>query len=299
VLRFVPADRPKSNRRADVPGIVTLSLAMLLLVVPLVLGREAGWPVWTWVSLVASVLVLAVFVQVERRQSAGGGYPLVTISLLARRPVALALLSQAMTVACYFALLFTLALFLQQALGRSPLISGLSLVSWVAAFGVAGPVLSRASQRTRQLAAPLGRVVLAAAFGCIATAMALGFADSELLLVVLLGIGGRGDGTAFSGTRTHLASTVPQQYAADLSGMFNTTLQVGGTLGVAVFGTLYLDLAPQAGHDLGVHAFTVVTAVLAATVIVAALLAALALQGRAAGRDSAVAQQPVPQGAGD
>lgn len=298
VLRFVPADRPKSDRRLDLPGIVTLSAAMLLLVVPLVVGREQGWPVWTWVSLAASVVLLGVFVQVERRQVATGGYPLVTMSLLTRRPVALALLSQAMTVACYFALLFTLALFLQQALGRSPLISGLSLVSWVAAFGVAGPVLSRASQRTRQLAAPLGRAVLAAAFSCIATAMALGFADSELLLVVLLGLGGLGYGTAFSGTLTHLTSTVPQQYAADLSGMFNTTLQVGGTLGVAVFGTLYLDFAPQAGHDLGVYAFTVVTAVLAITVLVAALLAALALQGRPVARDS-TAQQPVPQGAGD
>jgi MFS family permease len=299
VLRFVPVDKPRSERRLDVPGVVTLSAAMLLLVVPLVMGREQGWPVWTWLSLAASVVVFGVFVQVERRQVATGGYPLVTMSLVARRPVALALLSQAMTVACYFALLFTLALFLQQALGRSPLVSGLSLVSWVAAFGVAGPVLSRRSARARQLAAPLGRIVLAAAFGCVATAMAIGLADNQVLLVVLLGLGGLGYGSAFSGTLTHLTATVPPQYAADLSGLFNTTLQVGGTLGVAVFGTLYLDFAPKPGHDLGVHAFGLLTTVLAFTVLAAAVLAALALRGQLADRPSVAAQQPVPQGAGD
>jgi hypothetical protein len=39
--------------------------------------------------------------------------------------------------------LFTLALYLQQGLGKSPACSGLALVSWVAAFGIPGPVLAR------------------------------------------------------------------------------------------------------------------------------------------------------------
>ncbi|GAA3059581.1 MFS transporter [Actinokineospora globicatena] len=278
VLKFVPADAPKSDKKLDLPGVATLSAAMLLLVVPLVMGRDLGWPAWTWVSLVLSAVLVAAFVVVERRQVARGGYPLVNLELVTDRPIALALLSQALTVATYFALLFTLALYLQQGLGLSALVSGLSLVAWVAAFGISGPLLGRASARTRRLAGPVGRVVLAVAFAAVAGALVAGFAGNQVLLVVLLGLGGLGYGAAFSGTLTHITSTAPARYAADVSGLFNTTLQVGGTLGVAVFGTIYLDLAPAPGRDAGVHAFGVVTGLLAATVLAAAVLAYLAIR---------------------
>jgi MFS family permease len=250
---------------------------LLLLVMPLVLGREAGWPAWTWVCLLAGVATFVLFVRVERHQVTSGGYPLVTLSLLARRPVALALLSQAATVATYFGLLFVLALYLQQGLGKSPMFSGLSLVSWVAAFGVSGPLLGRVGVRAKRLAAPVGRLVLAAGFAGIAGSLALGLADNDALLIVLLGFGGLGYGAAFSGTLAHLTSIVPNQYAADVSGLFNTTIQVGGTLGVAVFGTIYLNLAPQVGRAAAIPAFTLITVALAGTAVVAAGLAQWAI----------------------
>jgi hypothetical protein len=43
----------------------------------------------------------------------------------------------------YYALLFTLAQYLQQGLGDSPLASGLALVPWVATFGLAGQLVRR------------------------------------------------------------------------------------------------------------------------------------------------------------
>jgi hypothetical protein len=60
--------------------------------------------------------------------------------------------------------LFTLALYLQQGLGKSAAYSGLALVSWVAAFGIPGPVLGRFPARARALAAAAGAVLLAAGF---------------------------------------------------------------------------------------------------------------------------------------
>jgi MFS family permease len=274
----LPREDARRGRRLDLPGVATLSAGLLLLVVPLMLGRDAGWPAWTWICLASSVAAFVLFVRVEQRQIARGGVPLVTLSVLTRRPVALALLSQASTVATYFGLLFTLALYLQHGLGRSPAVSGLSLVSWVAAFGVAGPLLGRASVETRKLAAPLGRLVLAAGFAGIALALSLGHADSEALLIVLLGISGLGYGAAFSGTLTILTSSVTGEHAADVSGLFNTTIQVGGVLGVAVFGTLYLGLAPGSGRTAAIPAFTTLTTALALTALVAAGLAQAAIR---------------------
>jgi MFS family permease len=93
----------------------------------------------------------------------GAGRPLIDPELVARPAIGWGLASQSACTATYFAVLFTLALYLQQGLGKSAAYSGLALVSWVTAFGVAGPLLDRVSARTRALAAPAGAVLLAAA----------------------------------------------------------------------------------------------------------------------------------------
>ena len=62
--RVLPADRGERARKLDPAGVLTLSVAVLLLVVPLVLGHEENWPVWGWVSLGASAVAFAGFVVV-------------------------------------------------------------------------------------------------------------------------------------------------------------------------------------------------------------------------------------------
>ena len=66
----------------DPAGVITLSAAVLALVLPLVLGHEEGWPAWCWVSLVAGVALLAAFAAVERHVQVVGGTPLVTGSVM-------------------------------------------------------------------------------------------------------------------------------------------------------------------------------------------------------------------------
>jgi MFS family permease len=45
--RYLPADSHRTARPVDLPGVATLSATMLLLVLPLALGRSEGWPIWT------------------------------------------------------------------------------------------------------------------------------------------------------------------------------------------------------------------------------------------------------------
>ena len=267
----LPAGGRDRGQRLDLAGVGLLSLALLMLVTPLVLGQDEGWPLWTWICLVGCFPVFGWFVRVERRVLARGDHPLINVYLLARPRISLALCAQASIRAGYFALLFVLALYLQQGLGRSATYSGLLPVAWVATFALAGPALSRMGPHTRRLAAPVGGVLMAISFA----GVALG-ADvrSTGLLVVLLGIGGLGYGSAFSGTLAHLTESVEPRYAPDVSGLFNTTLQIGGTLGVAVFGTVYLDLA--GGGSSPPAAYAVTSWALAALSVAAAVLFQLA-----------------------
>ena len=264
----MPADRGGTAKRLDLGGVALLSAAVLLAIVPLVFGRDLRWPTWTWVSLAASLPALAAFIAWQRHVAASGGDPLLNPHVLTRPLVRRTMTAHFAATGTYFSMLFVLALHLQQGLGRSPLYSGLALVSWVVAFGVAGPLSARLPAGLKWHAAPVAYVILAAAYLTLGLTRASGTA-----MVVLLGMGGLGLGIGFTAQLGRLTSAMPARYAPDVSGLVNMTAQLSGVVGVATFGTLYLAMADRPGH-----AFTVVMTAFAATALVAAVAA------RAAGR---------------
>lgn len=251
----------------DLGGVAVLGVAVLAAVLPLVLGRELGWPWWGWVVLAASVPAGAAFVVGRRRIAARGGHPLVDLAILTR-PVRWGLACYAAATSTYFALLFVLASYLQQGMGRGALFSGLALISWVAAFGIAGPLLRRFPLRVVRYLGVAGYVVLGLAYlGLCVTAW-----SGEATLVVVLGVGGFGLGLGFSAQLANLTAVVPVRFAADLSGLVTTAAQLSAVGGVAVFGTGYLALTGgRGGAGLAVPAFTAVTGALAATAGLAAV----------------------------
>ncbi len=272
-VRLLPRDSGGERTRLDLGGVALLSGAVLLATVPLLFGREAGWPLWTWVSLAASGPVLVAFVRRQRRVAARGGVPLLNLSVLARPVVAWTLGALGAATGTYFAMLFVLALYVQDGLGRSALFSGLVLVSWVAAFGVAGPLLPRMPARVVALGPIVGYLILAGVYFGIGLTHADGAA-----LVVLLGFGGFGLGLGFAPQLGRLTSGVPARFASDLSGLINTNFQLAGSVGLAVFGTLYLGVSGPR------HAFTVVMTAFGITALAAC--GAAFLGGRAARADA-------------
>jgi MFS family permease len=275
-MRHLPADGGRATRRVDVGGVATLSAAILFIVAPLVLGRAEGWPAWAWISLAASAPALALFVVVERRVAARDASPLMNLGVIARPTVSWSLVALLAATGTYYALLFTLAQYLQQGLGRSPFLSGLTLVPWVVAFGAAGQLVRRVPERARPLVPSAGCALLAAAYVAISAAL-FGDRHGEALLLVVLAAGGLGLGIQFSALIAHLSNAVPPRYAPDISGVSSTLMQIGGTVGVAAFGTLYLGLAA----DGATHAFAVVTAAFAGAALLAA---AAAYRSTASGR---------------
>jgi Major Facilitator Superfamily len=276
--RLLPPDGEHRRDRLDLAGVATLSATAMLAVLPLVLGRDLHWPLWAWICLAASGLGLAAFVATQRAAAALGRHPLINLSILTR-PVWRALLSNAAASSTYFSMLFVLALYLQLGLGHSALFSGLALVSWVAAFGAAGPVLRRFPSGLVPYLVPAGHLLLASAYAL----LALAGRPSDVMLVATLGLGGLGLGCGFSATLAHLSAAVPPRFAADLSGLVTTTAQVSALAGVATFGTAYLAVVGgRAGASAATHAFAITNGALAATALVAAGLGYLAVRSTVA-----------------
>lgn len=256
-LRYLPRWEGSADGRLDLAGVGAFSLAILLFLVPLTLGREAGWPLWAFIGLALSGPALWLFVDVERRVDARGGYPLLDLELLRRPVIAFGLLAQSALTVTASGLLFVLAIYLQDGLGRSALYSGLMLAPWIVAFGVASRFHRSLPPRTRRLASPLGFVALAAAFLVLAASSVVRPPDGPFLAAVL-GVGGIGTGLGFTGIVDHLTSRVGPGHAADLSGLIGTNSEVFGAVGVATFGSLFLALAPRPSGEAGQLALLVV-----------------------------------------
>jgi predicted MFS family arabinose efflux permease len=271
-LRFLPVHRGGKPQRLDFLGMTSLSAAMLLLVLPLILGHTQGWPAWTWISLMSSVIPLATFIVNERRIANQGGQPLINLHVVAQPSVAWPLAAYGASLMTYFSLLFVLALYLQQGLGKSALYSGLALVSWVAAFGIGGPVFPYVPARLARFVAPFGYLLLAASYFSIGAAGLTGH-RSGTLLFVLLGFGGLGLGVGGTANIRQITAAAPKRYAPDMSGIITTAAQIAGVLGVAAFGTAYFMLVQQPGLSAVVHGFAIITAGFGLVAVLAAAAA--------------------------
>ena len=258
-LKFLPRDRGGRPRRLDLRGVGLLSATVLFALLPLILGHTQGWPLWVWLCLAASLIPFAGFVGVERRLAARDECPLFNLHVVTKPPIAWGLAAYASASLTYFSLLFTLALFLQQGLGKSPLYSGLALVSWVAAFGIGGPVVPLLPPRAMPFVAPFGYVVLALSYAAISAGAFTGYYGT-LFLFLLLGFGGLGSGIGFTANIRHLTAAASSRYAADMSGIITAVQQIAGLTGIATFGTAYFSLVPTPDRHSAMYGFAIISA---------------------------------------
>jgi MFS family permease len=250
--RALPPGRGEPGRTLDLPGLALLTPAVLALVLPLVLGQPEHWPAWGWIAMAASVPLTVAFAAVERRAARPGGTP--RTPLIPGRvlrvpgvPVAIAALFTVMTVFSGF--FFTLALHLQDGLGYSPLRAGLTFAPAAVTFALVSLNWRRLPARSHGAVIVSGFVLFAAAMAGLAWAVHAG--GTGAAGIYLLGaLSGAGMAAAFSPLMTRVLLRVPVGLAADATGVVVTVNQLGLLVGVATFGTLYLNLA---GHLPAAH----------------------------------------------
>src|SRR4051794_34525232 len=275
----LPTDRGEPGRGFDPGGVVTLSIAVLLLVVPLVLGHEEHWPLWGWVSLAASPLAFAAFVEVERRLVARGGTPLVSARVLRAPGLLVGAASLFLALINYGGYLFVFALHLQGGLGESPQRAGLAFAPAAIGFAVTGLTWRKLPARVHGPMIPIGLVVAALAYLLLAPILHGGGSGGIVMELDLLMVG-LALGIAFSPMITVALTLVPLPDAADASGVLVTVFQLGQVVGVATLGTIYLSLVHGPGGVASAHALTTTLVVLAGSALLAAGLAAVLVRPR-------------------
>jgi hypothetical protein len=201
--------------------------------------------------------------------------PLINTAVVGRPPILLGLLALLTATGTYYGLLFSLAQYFQQGLGRSVLSSGLILVPWVAAFGAAGQITRRLPGRLAPMLPAAGYLLLAGAYLAIGTVL-LATRPGDVLLVALLACGGLGLGTGFATLIAHVTNAVPQRYAPDISGVSTTTLLIGGSNRRRGLREPLPRPDPRGWYETASHGFAITSLALGATALVAAGAAYLA-----------------------
>ncbi len=128
--RFLPESRAPGGARLDLPGAALAAAAAVLLLLPLVQGRDWGWPWWGFVLLALSVPTAALFVLRERRLIARGGQPILDPALLRVRAFAGGLAVSLLFFGAIGSFFLLLALYLQVGTGRSALDTGLIILPY-------------------------------------------------------------------------------------------------------------------------------------------------------------------------
>jgi EmrB/QacA subfamily drug resistance transporter len=258
--RVVPESRGERGSRLDVGGTVLLTAAVTAIVLPLVEGRQHGWPLWTWVSMASAPVILLVFAVHQRRLARHGGEPVMAPALFRNRSFSAGLITQLVFWAGQASFFLVLALYLQEGRGLSALDSGLVFTILAISYVVA-------SAQAPALVARHGRLLAAVAH--------IGDGGSIVYLIPGLLTIGAGMGLLIVPLTTTILSSVEPQYAGAASGAMTTMQNVGAALGVAVTGVIFFG----AVHGGYAHALELSLAQLAGLLVAVAALTRL-LPGR-------------------
>jgi hypothetical protein len=227
--------------------------ALLLLIFPLVQGRELDWPMWTFVMMAASVPFLLTFAWYERRKMAKDGSPLVVPSLFKSRAFVAGLgvnLVFEMALGAYF-LIYTLML--QAGLGYKVLTAGLIGIPFSVGVGLSiGLLGNKLIPRLGRYLLSVGAVVMA--LGMLTTVWTIfhfGAGVHPWQFAPSLFITGLGMGTVMAPIFAVVLSGVDVKHAGSASGVLSAMQQVGGAVGVAVVGVIFFGLlGSQAGTSV-------------------------------------------------
>ena len=232
-LRYVPESRV-ATQGVDVLGAVSVTAGLTLLVYAIVRTQDYGWlSVETLGLAAAAAALLAVFVVTELRSKA----PLVRLGIFRKRSLTSANVAMLAVAGGMFAVFYFASLYVQGILGFTPVEAGLAFLPLTAGIilfsGLAQPLIARVDVRW---VAMIGMAT--AAVGLVLLSMApVGGSYAADVLPGLL-VMSAGLGFTFVPLTLIATTNVRDEDAGLASGLFNSSQQIGGALGLAILSTV-------------------------------------------------------------
>jgi MFS family permease len=231
-----------SLMRLDLVGTVISAGGVFLMVFPVIQGRQAGCPAWTWLMLALSVPVFVAFAAYELRETRKGRFPLIDPALFRKRGFSAGALVTVVFYAGVTSIAFILMIFLQEGFGYSALRGGLTSVPLAVAIVLGSIVSIGAVAKIGRLILQVGAVLSLAGVAWLSVVVGghTGALD-PWVLVAPLAITGVGLGCVTAPLADLVLAGVGEDSTGSASGIMNALIQIGGAVGVAVIGVIFFD----------------------------------------------------------
>lgn len=282
----VPESRMRRVANLDSAGVLFATLGLVALVLPLLEGRQHGWPWWCWVSLAVSPIFLMGFVVRQRWLVRMSREPLLDLRLFTSRNFSSGLVGQFLLWTGQASYFLVLALYLQQGRALSALAAGSVFTFVAASYIVSTAFAPRVITRYGRTAIAAGAVLLAS--GHLVLAASLHWMPTAPVVILAPGmlLAGAGMGLCIPALTGVVMADATAADSGAIAGTLSTVQQVGNAVGVAVVGGVYFSHL----GDGSSHAFQASLIVLtAALIILAAVSWLLPSRARSAGRPPAEA----------
>jgi EmrB/QacA subfamily drug resistance transporter len=259
----------------DISGVLLATLALSLLLIPLVEGYERGWPPWSLAMLALSVPAALAFAQHERNTRRRGRDPLVDPALFQlatfRRGLAM--------IASYFigggSMFFVLSTYEQRGLGKDAFSAALTFTGFALALLVSSITASRfVSSHPRKFLFG-GLALVCAGLATIVVGLASSRdGDAREAITCGLALYGLGQGCISPVMYSTVLSGVPLRSAGAASGVLATCQQVAAVMGLPVIGLAFVSaLSDRTGAVHYAHAAAWALSVNLASMVLATILA--------------------------
>ncbi|GGM16909.1 MULTISPECIES: MFS transporter [Micromonospora] len=241
-LRYVPESRATTRTRLDFVGTVLIAAGLVALVLPLVEGRERGWPLWTWITLAAAVPLLITFARHQSRLGARDGGPLIDMRLFRERAFSVGLVVTVLFNMLMGSFFLFLAIYLQAGRGMSALESGLIFTPIGVGYFVASLLAEPIAARIGRHVLTIGAVVMLVGLGLTYLMVdRIGVVDGAGVLIPAFALAGAGMGLVLAPLTNTVLTNINPEYAGAAAGVLATSQQVGGAVGVAIVGVVFYN----------------------------------------------------------
>ncbi|MDL4820058.1 MFS transporter [Actinomadura sp. OS1-43] len=206
---------------------------------PLIQGRQAGWPGWVWACFAGSAIAFGLFIAIERNLERRGQDPLVPLTLFRQRTFSLGIILVLTLYALIYSYYLALSVTMQQGLEMSALGAGLVYTPAATTFFVFSMVASRIIPKYGRRVLEIGTIIMASGYLATGLLLVSGPRITALLVIPTLILQSVGGGLVITQALNTVLSRVKPESAGVASGALSTAQQCGGALGVAVIGAVF------------------------------------------------------------
>ncbi|MBC2255431.1 MFS transporter [Listeria ivanovii] len=226
--------------RFDLPGILLLTIALLLLLFPLISNGANDFKPLDYLLMALSIPLFIILYKWSIFQEKKGNQPLISPSLLKNNQFVSGMLLSLVYFAAFTSIFFVLSLTWQTGFDRSAILSGLAISPFALGSVIAASNSHRFIVILGRKLLMLGVILVIVGLGAVSIVFHLNEGDfSAWLLFLPLFMAGVGSGLIIAPLNSFTLSTVNGMERGGASGIFNTAQRIGSSFGIAVVGSVF------------------------------------------------------------